>query len=198
MLLFEQMPESLTTDVLFPACRLLKMGNDCENPGMPMQWKMWVLMLQNAVDVSRVLAYLWSSPNDSVFVFLIPPFLSPHFFSTSLFIQCAPSSAVCWLMLVASCPAPGRVRPPPWLTQVRCKIWGSSLNSSTRTLQQKVLSTFGAKFLNPVRHSIICTCPWAAAPIRQCWPKPSHTANTDSKMVSAPATMAVWWSAQSQ
>ena len=100
MLLFEQMPESLTTNVLFPACRLLKMGNDCENPGMPMQWKMWVLMLQNAVDVSRVLAYLWSSPNDSVFVFLIPPFLSPHFFSTSLFIQCAPSSAVCWLMLV--------------------------------------------------------------------------------------------------
>lgn len=103
MLLFEQMPESLTTNVLFPACRLLKMGNDWENPGMPMQRKMWVLVLQNAVDVSRVLAYLGLRQMTpclfSSFLLFSLPTSSRHLCSSNVH-HGQRSAGWCWLPLV--------------------------------------------------------------------------------------------------
>ena len=105
------------------------------------------------VDVSRVLAYLdlrqMTSCLFSSFHLFSLPHSSRHLCSSNVhYVQRL-------LVLVASCPA-GRVRPPPWLAQVRCKTWViiQFVNSQTRKCSVPSVS-FGAKFMNPLCHSIV-------------------------------------------
>ena len=143
------MLESLTTDVVFPACRLWKKRNDCENPGMPMQRKMWVLMLRNAVDVSHMCWHSMAFAKWLRVCFLHFSFSLSPFFSTSLFIQCAPWSAV-WLMLPF---VPVLAESGHRLSTSEMQNLGGH-HSILQAHNKKCYSTCSANFVDRVRHSM--------------------------------------------